>query len=219
MDPTEQTPIDIHQKTIKRLQKLELRIRERRKWLDSAITKQVEILPSVAMWNPQSTYQGSIFLDDLDMVIIQSIDQKLAEPPAPLVSDDPSVLKSSIIQASKSIANLSLYGWALVKTDHLLVACQDLPCVPISQNVASMRSAARSACNALAKRTPNGHIPNYIAIYSSKMKRLAAYRVDSKFCNSHYLANEANLTCAGKKISRLALLDAPSACIKVANDE
>ena len=200
---------------VRRLGKLQSKVQRRRAWLESILQEKAVIAPSLSQWNPQSEYGGGIFLDDLDMMLIALPNQsnKEAASKTQLGGTAETIastaLMQSIAQASLTMANIVVYGWALELHNGNLVPIHDMPCVPIpSSQYKTPRGAARLVCNSLAPLTVRGTIPQYVAIYTPSVKRLSSYKVRPKFCNSHNLANESNLSSASKKICHISLADA-----------
>lgn len=206
----------------RRLNKLQKKVQSRRTWLESILLERAVIAPHVLQWNPQAEFGGGIYLDDIDLVVIEltrsSPDLGVVQTPTVAAPSAPrSILIDSIAHASMTVPDISVYGWALFKSENKLVPVGDMPCVPIgSCHYTTPRGAARLVCNALAQFSQDGTIPAHVAIYAPKMKRLSAYKVNPKFVHSHNLANETNLSSASKKISHISLADASYTSLNLA---
>lgn len=216
----------VDQKSSKRLSRMQKRVIDRREWLNQIIAQPVAFLPSFISWNPQANYDAGIYVDDLDMIIIREMQKPSASDTHEHdraadsnTSHQESRLIESIAETTASCPNIGLYGWALVKVNNTLVPCQDLPCVPITEDrIVSLRNSAQITCNTLAPLTKTGTVPAFVAIYSPKMKRISAFKIAKKYYDLPILRNETFLSSACPKISRISLAEAATRTFTIDQD-
>lgn len=231
-----------------KLKRLQRKINKRRVWLagpTSYASSTATILPSITNWNPQHTFMGGIYIDDLDMVVInamrssfrgvamtssirtplsveRNINVENAIPPhLKAEAEEPSILAQSIARTAINVENLLLFGWLLEfdSVKNILSPDTSIPCTYVLEtDFTTMRNSARIIRNNLAQNVIHMHgksskFPQYIAVYSPKMKRLSAYATPAKWSRSQHLANEAHLKNAAQKISSISLVDAISTAL------
>lgn len=207
--------------------RLTKRVLARHDWMLKHVQSTVDVLPAIVLeWNPQYTMVDTWppTNEDLDWAVIHNmVNTKtvsmIHHPNLPNESTDEkysSPLLSSCLGAASSTSDIQLFGWCMMRHDDSNITTNDaIECVVVSScEFKTMRGAARLVTNTLAARY-NSTIPEFVALYNPAMTRLTCYRIDGKFLGSASLANEANLTSVGPKISRVSIQQAIASIVQL----